>query len=92
MKMPKSGKSQRMERPKMLHHMEVKEAENGGHVITHHFENGPGMDGYHEPEEHVFGADEGQHALEHIASAANIHMPETSESEGSETGENTEEA
>lgn len=85
----KMAKGERHENAKSLHHIEVKEAENGGHVVTHHFKHGDGA--YHEPEEHVFGADQGKEAMDHIASAANIsHEP--SESEGEETGENTEEA
>ncbi len=91
MKKMMSAKGERHEKPKVLHHIEVKEAENGGHIVTHHFDNSMGGDGYHDVESHVFGADECGKAMEHIASAANIKM-EPSEAEGEETGENEEEA
>lgn len=81
----KSARSESHKGPKVVRHIEVKEAENGGHVVTHHFNHSGGD--YHEPEEHVFGADEGGKAMEHIASAANI---KSSEAEGSDTGENEE--
>ena len=35
----------------VLDHLRMEEAENGGHVVEHHFESG---NGYHEPETHVF--------------------------------------
>lgn len=83
----KSARGESHKSPKVLHHLEVKEAENGGHVVTHHFQHGGD---YHEPEEHVFGADQGQQVSEHIASAANIKTSEPSEAEGEDTGENAE--
>lgn len=86
----KMAKGERQMKPKKLHHMEVKEAENGGHVITHHFDNSMSGDGYHDPEQHVFGESEGHEAMNHIAEHANIKMSEPSESEGEETGENEE--
>jgi hypothetical protein len=85
----KMSKGERHESPKTVHHVEVKEAEGGGHIVTHHFNNG-GMGTYHNSEEHVFSAAEGSEALAHIASAANIKGSEPSESEGEETGENEE--
>ena len=36
----------------VLDHLRIEEAENGGHVVEHHFESGTGA--YHEPETHVF--------------------------------------
>jgi hypothetical protein len=85
MKQMRTAKGERHEAPKVLHHIEVKEAENGGHVVSHHFEN-KGM-GYHDPEEHVFGADEGKQAMEHIASAANIKGEPADEEEQDESEE-----
>lgn len=82
----KSARGESHKAPKTIRHIEVKEAENGGHVVTHHFNHSGGD--YHEPEEHVFGADEGGKAMEHIASAANIKSSEPSEAEGEDTGEN----
>ena len=55
---------------KQLHHLEVRKAEDGGHIVTHHYEE-DGMV-YHKPTEHVFGEDEGHEALQHIAKHAEI--------------------
>jgi hypothetical protein len=88
MKQVKMAKGERHESPKMLHHLEVTPSENGGHVVTHHFKPSAGGT-YHEPETHSFGPEEGPQAMEHIASATNMKMG-PSESEGEETGENTE--
>lgn len=55
--------------PKVLSHLEIHEAENGGHTVRHHFTHYE-----HAPEEHVFGANESQAAHEHIASAVNMPM------------------
>lgn len=59
----KSGKKVKKE----LSHVEVREAENGGHSVTHHFTSFE-----HEPETHVFGKDEGPNVLHHVAEAVNI--------------------
>lgn len=72
--------------PKKLSHIEIHPAENDGHTVKHVFDNS-GLSEYHKPEDHVFSADEGGKAIEHIASAANI---KSSEAEGSDTGENEE--
>jgi hypothetical protein len=53
--------------PKVLESLRIKEAENGGHVIEHHFTSYE-----HEPESHVFAASEGAAAMAHIAKHANI--------------------
>jgi hypothetical protein len=58
---PNKGKPQ----PKKLRNLSVEEAENGGHIVEHHFENnGPA---YHDPEQFVFGSGEGDKVLAHIA-------------------------
>jgi len=55
----------------VLNQLRIEEAENGGHVVEHHFESGTGA--YHEPETHVFAEPEGKpklakgHVLQHIA-------------------------
>jgi hypothetical protein len=85
----KMAKGAAHQAPKMLHHIEIKEGADGGHVVTHHFNGGPG--GYHEPEEHVFGADEGDKAAEHIMSAANIKFEPSGGAEEKEAGEKDEE-
>lgn len=90
MKYVRMAKGERHEAPKELHHLEVAPAENGGHIVTHHFKTGAGGQ-YHEPEPHAFGQEEGPQAMEHIASAAGI-KGEPSESEGEEMGQTDEEA
>ena len=62
-------------KPKVLDHLRVKEAENGGHVVSHHF---VGYD--HEPEDHVFGAGQGKQMLAHVAE----HMGVSTEPDGDE--------
>jgi len=82
----KSARGESHKSPKVLDHIQVKEAANGGHVVTHHFQHTGGE--YHQPEEHVFGADEGNQASEHITSAANIKTSDPAEAD--DTGENEE--
>ena len=65
-------------RGKRLKHMVVKESENGGHIVEHHFEE-DGMS-YHKPKEYTYGPDEGDDCLSHIAEHAHI-KPSASESE-----------
>jgi len=48
-----------------LDHIRVTPAENGGHVVEHHFESGPEMR-YKEPESHVFGKSEGSKLMAHL--------------------------
>jgi hypothetical protein len=55
---------------KVLDHLEVKEAENGGHTVTHHFTSYE-----HAPEVHAFGPAQGEEAMLHIAKNANIAEP-----------------
>ena len=51
-----------MRRPKILSHMEIKEGEDGGHIVSHHFEH------YDHPAEHYpFGEGEGREMLTHVA-------------------------
>jgi hypothetical protein len=64
---------------KTLAHIEVHEGENGGHIVRHihtHYE--------HAPEDHIFGATEGNKAVKHIAEHANITMADVGAGEGSE--------
>lgn len=58
-----------------IRRMEIEPAENGGHMVTHYMKEQPSKNGmmpYQEPEEHVFGADEGHDMLAHIANQLNI--------------------
>lgn len=56
----------------VLSHIQIEEAENGGHSVEHRFESsGPN---YHEPKTFVFGKPDGEkpqlpkgHVLQHIA-------------------------
>ena len=48
--------------PKVMMHMMVRPAENGGVSVEHHF------GGMHEPEVHAFGPGEHAKALDHIGS------------------------
>ena len=49
---------------KKLHHIEMREGEDGGHVVTHHYAE-DGMV-YHHPKEYAFGADEGEDVINHV--------------------------
>lgn len=77
-----------------LRNLQMEEAENGGHVIEHHFESNGGP--YKEPETHVFAKPEGAkpklpkgHVLAHIAEHMNIPH-EVSGSEPAEAEDNEE--
>jgi hypothetical protein len=67
----KDSAGSRKKPAKVLDHLRVKEAENGGHSVEHHFTSFE-----HEPETHVFGADQGPEMLAHVAKAANIKSPD----------------
>ena len=60
------------EKAPALHHLEISEAENKGHIVEHHFEHNDGP--YQEPKQHVLEPPEGPkpqlpegHVLQHIA-------------------------
>ena len=55
---------------KELMHGELKEAENGGVTMEHHFTSYE-----HKPELHVFGSDEGHKLAAHIEEHFGIKMP-----------------
>lgn len=73
--------ARKREAKKELHHMEIHKAENGGHMVQHHFH----QDGarYHEPEQHVFGEGEGHAMLAHVAEHMGVEH-EPGEEEGEE--------
>lgn len=56
---------------KVLEHIRVTEAENGGHTLEHHHTSYD-----HPPEMHVFGADEGAKLVAHLAKHAHIKLDE----------------
>lgn len=74
---------ERSERPQgtrgkaAISELRVKEADNGGHIVEHHFQSGPEMH-YKEHEQHVFAESKGSpelpkgHVLQHIAAAMKI--------------------
>ena len=79
-----------------LGHLRIEEAENGGHVVEHHFESGSGA--YQEPKTHVFSAHSGAkpqlpegHVLHHIAKAMNIPHEVMGEHNAEEEPEGAEE-
>jgi hypothetical protein len=62
--MPSHGavkEAMRKQPAKVLDHLRVREAENGGHIVEHHFTS---ME--HEPEHHAFGEGEGKAMLAHV--------------------------
>jgi hypothetical protein len=63
---------------KTLVEIRIHKGKKGGHVIEHHFNSIQ-----HEPEMHVFGADEGPEAHEHIAQHMGMPM-EQEEPDGDE--------
>lgn len=76
-----------MEKKHEMDHMRITPAENGGHVVEHHFKmSTKGKSGafveHHEPESHVFGKGEGAQLLSHlkkhlgIGAAASPKTPE----------------
>jgi hypothetical protein len=71
---------------KKLASMEVEEAKNGGHTVTHRFTSYE-----HKPEQNVFGKEEGNEMLQHIAKHAHVeHSLKPSGAEEQETAENSE--
>lgn len=63
---------------KELDHVSIHPAENGGHLVEHHFSHGDGP--YREPKQHVFGKDEHAEMLAHVANA--LKLPEPKDEEG----------
>jgi hypothetical protein len=60
--------------PKILRHLKVAKAKNGGHIVTHEFEYNHGPGPSHPDEENVFGAGEGAKVLAHIAKHLGIQQ------------------
>jgi hypothetical protein len=76
---------------KKLHHIEIEpvKGENGGHMVTHHFQN-DGMS-YREPERHMFDKDgygaSGEHVFEHLSKHMKVPLPDPKTGERSEKEE-----
>lgn len=62
-------------RGKQLSHLTVKEGEEGGHSVEHHYEE-DGM-AYHKPKEYTFGKDEGDELVHHLKK--HLHISESKE-------------
>ena len=77
--------------------IEIVPAENGGHIVTHHLKakmrmdsrSHSGMAHYVEPEQHVFGKDEGHEMLRHLAEHLKIAEPKGAKEEDEEDAEDT---
>jgi hypothetical protein len=67
----RDGAGSKSKPAKVLDHMRVKEAENGGHTIEHRFTSFE-----HEPETHVFGEGQGEEMMMHVAKHMNVKPPE----------------
>jgi hypothetical protein len=92
----KMAKGERHSAAPTLHHLEVRKAENGGHIISHHFDVTGGGE-YHPPDDHIFASEEGQKAIDHITDVMEMKInPTEASSEGEESergaGEHEEEA
>ena len=69
------AKAEKKRARKHLDHIRISKAKNGGHVIEHHHDS---ME--HPPETHVFGPDEGDKLLAHVAK--HMGIPGAAEEEG----------
>lgn len=58
---------------KKIDHLRVHHADNGGHIVEHHFQS-EGM--YHEPEQHIFAEHEGDKMLMHVAKHMKVKHPD----------------
>ena len=77
------GAAIRRKPPKELDHLRIREGEDGGHIIEHHFTSSE-----HEPEHHPFG--KGQHAEVHKHIAKHMNLPLATEAEEREKEEGDE--
>jgi len=55
--------------PKKIDHIEIHEADNGGHILRHIHTNYD-----HPPEEHVFSPDQGHALVQHLMKHSNIAL------------------
>ena len=74
-----------------LHHMEIHPAENGGHMVMHHFAHSMSKNGavmsMPEPERHVFGPEQGHEMLAHLANELKLKESQDKEPTGEEEQE-----
>ena len=72
-------KSEKRSGAKTLSHIDIRRGHRGaGHTVEHHFTS-EGM-GYHPPEVHAFGKDEGDQMLAHVGKTMGV--PAAGEAEG----------
>ena len=69
---------------KKLHHIEIEpvRGENGGHIVTHHFQQ-EGME-MRKPETHMFGKEDGEALMDHLAKHLKVSLPGEAHSEEKE--------
>lgn len=79
------------ETKKILRHVEIEPAANGGHTVRHHYKEQPthsskmGMSSrYVEPESFTFGPEQGHEMLAHVANHLHIPAEKPEEREGGE--------
>jgi hypothetical protein len=72
------GESRKRE-PKKLHHIELMKGKSGGVIASHHYAEEPQMT-EHKPEHHVFGPEDGDKLLAHVA--RHMGIPGAEEEEG----------
>ena len=77
--------------------IEIEPSTNGGHIVTHRMKakmrldlrSHSGVSQYVEPEQHVFGKDEGHEMLRHLAEHLTIAEPKGAKEEDEEDDEDT---
>lgn len=71
-----SEKKEVKRKTKKISHIQIKKAKNGGHIVTHHYENDGGgmvMGPYRSPEDHSFGSDEGHKLITHVGKVMGVN-------------------
>ena len=63
--------------PKVLDHIELRPAANGGAIAEHHYTSYE-----HKPEPHAFGADEGPELTKHVLEHMKMDKPEAEDETG----------
>lgn len=74
---------------KVLARIEIAPAENGGHIVTHHFGHDGMMGHYHQPEQHAFGKGDGRKMIKHVAQHMGVETA-TKAADKTEAGEEEE--
>jgi hypothetical protein len=82
-------RSERTAKP-VLAHILIKEGENGGHVIEHHFRNAAGP--YVEPKSYPFGASEGKKAAAHLKEHIGLDVGSTTSTGEGKSGTRADQA